>query len=91
MLLSTSGSVKQAIINLIYQAKTLGLPDRDCLISQEFLQHNEFGLAFDQIITQLYEYNVNINDEFCQQVTAIADAIKISPKEYSCILELVRC
>lgn len=49
---------------MIARAALLGLGEEDVGHAQEFLRYNEFGLCFEHIITQLYEYDCKIDQEF---------------------------
>jgi hypothetical protein len=44
--------------DLISRCKSLGLPEKGCMNANSFLEHNELGLAFDTILTQMYEYDI---------------------------------
>lgn len=78
------------VYRLIEAAKTLGLGDFDINNSIELLENNEFVLAFDTIITQLYECDIEIDGEFYELVVKVASKMKIPEDEYSFIKELIR-
>ena len=52
------------IEELIIASKHLGLGNNDIKTVQDFLSNYEYGLAFDTLITQLYEYEIEINIDF---------------------------
>ncbi|GAB2697899.1 hypothetical protein GCM10027037_22590 [Mucilaginibacter koreensis] len=74
----------------IQKAKAFGLPEQDCLNAHGFLTHNEQKLAFDTIVTQLYEYEIKVDEEFLHQATLIASLMLISPDDYAYLKELVK-
>lgn len=83
-------STKKIVSALIEAAKELGLGDIDINNSTELLENREYGLAFDTIITQLYEYEIEIDDEFYELIVKSAHIMKISEEEYLFMKELVR-
>ena len=82
--------MKKIVSALIESAKTIGLNDVDINNSTELLDNREYGLAFDTVITQLYEYEIEIDGEFYEFVVELADKMKISKDKYSFMNELVR-
>ncbi len=83
-------NTKKIISALIEAAKELGLEDVDINNSTELLENREYGLAFDTIITQLYEYEIEIDDDFYELIVKSAHNMKISEEGYSFMMELVR-
>lgn len=83
-------NTKKIVSALIEAAKELGLGDVDINNSTELLENREYGLAFDTIITQLYEYEIEIDDEFYELIVKSAHNMKISEDGYSFMKELVR-
>ena len=78
------------IQQLLAEAVRLGLSTRDAANAQEMLEHNEWGVAFDIIVTQLFEYATPLTAAFYEQVEACADAMEISAQQYSILLLLVK-
>jgi len=73
------------------QAVALGLRDIDAKFADELLViGGEYGLCFDTIITQLYEYNIQIDVDFYNNAVMLADEMKIPASEYDYIKELVK-
>lgn len=83
-------NLEKLIATLIDAAKELGLGEVDLNASKELLDNREYGLAFDTIITQLYEYEIGFNSEFYTLVEEIANEMNMSETEYSFLRELVR-
>lgn len=78
------------LLRLIEIARILGLDNRDLKNVQDFLMHNEFGLCFDTIITQMYEYNVEIDNEFYESISKIGERMNLKRESYSFMKELIR-
>ena len=76
--------------HLIEKSKLLGLPEKDIQIAQDFLTLNELGLSFDTIVTQMYEYNVEITEEYYRMLTKIGEKMKIPLREYDFMQELIK-
>lgn len=83
-------NIKGQIEELIKEAEKAGLPEEDALNAAEYLLYNEYGLALDILLTQLYENNIVIPADFYQRVEPIVLAIKLPVTEYSYIKELVK-
>ncbi|MFC0182994.1 hypothetical protein SAMN04515674_1303 [Pseudarcicella hirudinis] len=79
-----------ALLRLIEIAKILGLDDRDLENAKEFLMHNEFGLCFDTIITQMYEYDIEIDNDFYESISKIGERMNLKQESYSFMKELIR-
>jgi len=52
--------------------------------------HNEYGLSFDTLITQLYEYDIEINIEFYELLVQIGKMLNLDENSYSFMKELIR-
>jgi hypothetical protein len=83
-------NINKIILVLIETAKDLGLAELDIDNATSLLDNREYGLAFDTIITQLYEYEIEIDPEFYGMIVKIAQKMKISENEYSFMEELIR-
>ena len=53
------------------------------------LEHNEAGEAFDIVVAQLYEYEININGEFLVLAYETGDAMKIDRSSYDFLEKLL--
>lgn len=83
-------NISKIVSGLIEAANDLGLAGGDINNSKEFLVNREYGLAFDTIVTQLYEYEIEIDSEFYALIVKVAQKMKISENGYSFMIELVR-
>jgi hypothetical protein len=81
---------KKIVSALINAAEELGLGNIDINNSIELLDNMEYGLAFDTIITQLYEYEIEIDEEFYELIDKSAKKMNISNNSYSFMNELIR-
>lgn len=86
------GSDKASVLihQLLAQAGRLGLPTQDAAIAQEHLDYAEWGLAFEHIVVQLFEYAIPLTADFYEQVETCAERMKIAPEAYSILLLLVK-
>lgn len=78
------------LLTLIERATTLGLNEEDVSTSRSFIENHEYGLCFDTIITQMYEYNITIDSEFYRLIVKIGDSMNLSPETYSFMMELIK-
>ncbi len=83
-------NTSKMVFDLIEAARELGLGDFDINNSKELLENMEYGLAFDTIITQLYEYEIEIDNEFYALIVKVAQILEISEEGYSFMVELIR-
>lgn len=81
---------KSLVSKIIDAVKDTGLGEDDINNAKMLLMNNEHGLAFDTILTQLYEYEVEIDAEFYDLVVQAARKMKLFEDDYLFIKELVR-
>lgn len=82
-------SINNLLTNLINQAQNFGLSVADIRNAREFLLNHEYGLCFDTIITQIYEYDISITYEYYDLISNIGQKLKIDSKEYEFVKELI--
>lgn len=75
------------IENLLSKAVELGLSREGELIVKEYIDYNEFGLAFEHIIYELNENNINISNEYYFDIKKVADIMNLDKNEYHPRLE----
>ena len=73
---------------LIDQAETFGLSEYDLNNAREMLEVNEWGLGFDILVTQLYEYDIPITTEFIKLAEEVMNDMKIDAGEFNFIYKL---
>lgn len=78
------------LLRLIEIAKFLGLNENDLRHANDFLDHNEFGLCFDTLITQMYEYDLEIDNEIYDLISKIGKSMNLEIGSYSFMKELIR-
>lgn len=79
-----------ALLGLIEIARILGLNENDLKNAKDYLAHNEFELCFDTIITQMYEYDIEIDSEFFESISKIGQNMNLEQDNYSFMKELIR-
>jgi hypothetical protein len=79
-----------ALLKLIEIAKILGLNENDIENAKDYLAHNELGLCFDTIITQMYEYDIEIDNDFYESISKIGKKMNLEQNCYFFMKELVR-
>ena len=75
---------------LINAASELGLNKHDINNALNLLENREYGLAFDTIITQLYEYEIEIDNEFYSLIVKVALQMEIPEDKISFMKELIQ-
>ena len=82
--------MKKKLAALIEEAKILGLPQRDLDNANDFLINHEYGLCYDTVITQLYEYDIEIDNKIYSLISKIAKDLSLSENDYLFMKDLVR-
>jgi len=80
---------KRGLTKFLERARRLGLSDTDSETALSFLNHNEFGLCFDTVITQMYELDVRIDIEFYELIDEIGKEMNLTSNSYSFMKELI--
>jgi len=80
---------KRRLTKFLEHAKRLGLSDADSETAVSFLGHNEFGLCFETVITQMYEHGVRIDIEFYELIDEIGKEMNLTSDSYSFMKELI--
>jgi hypothetical protein len=74
---------QNSLFNFIEKAKSLGLDKIYLDMADEFYGNYEFELAFDILITQIYECDIKISPEVYEQILDIAKQMKLNLSGYS--------
>lgn len=82
--------MKTLINALLNISKALGIKVDDLKNAKDFLDHHEYGLCFDTIVTQMYEYDIEIDNEFYQLINKIGKKLDMPLESYSFTQELIR-
>jgi hypothetical protein len=72
------------------RASELGLRAEDRTNAIEMLDQNEWPLAFDIVVAQMFEYDIKIDRDFLQLAHEIGDEMKIDRREYAFLEKLVK-
>lgn len=83
-------NMKKNLKELIECSSILGLDKKDCQNALEYLEYNEYGLSFDTIITQLFEYDIEISIEFYSLIEKIANLMELPEESYNFMKGLIR-
>lgn len=83
-------NTRKLVLTLIEKAQELGLPDDDIATAVDLLEHREYALALDTVITQLDEYEISIHREFYQLVIVIAENRQLPEDDYLFLKLLVK-
>ena len=81
-------SDNKLLSDLIERAAELGLNETEH--AKDFLEYYEYFLCFDQIVTQIYEYDILIDSSFYDLVESIAKNLKLDVKEYGYLKDNLR-
>lgn len=84
-----SDNTTTLISKLIEIAQLRGLRSKDIITAQEYLEYNEWGVAFDLVITHLYEYDIEIKEQDFKLIVDIATKMELPEDEYIYIKELI--
>jgi hypothetical protein len=82
--------LQDALSELVEIARILGLDESDLKNAKDLLTHNEFGLCYDTIITQMYEYDIEIDIDFYRLISKIGEKMNLKIENYSFMKELIR-
>ncbi|OFX44946.1 MAG: hypothetical protein A2W95_08215 [Bacteroidetes bacterium GWA2_40_14] len=82
--------LKDLLSVLIERAKQFGLPTSDIRNANDFIDNQEYGLCFDIIVTQMYEYDIEIDNDFYELLIRIGDKLNIPPENYSFMKDLIK-
>jgi hypothetical protein len=78
-----------ALKMLLECAAVLGMREEDLKKAQDLFGHNEYGLCFELITTQMYEHKIGINKIFFALADEIASHMKLPHERYSFMMELL--
>lgn len=85
----TNRRLRQKLQQLIDEATKVGLPGVDINHAADFLAYNEYALCLDQVATQLYEYDIKINQPLYDLIFELTGLMKIEDSDYQYLKELL--
>ena len=74
------------ILQLLEEVK---LPATDIENIIEFAEHNEYGLAYETLCTQLYEYSAPISFAYYEKISFLGPLMQINPSMWLPLKELI--
>lgn len=77
------------MLNLIDSVKTL-LPESDIENAIEMVEHNEFGIGFEIICEQLFEYGVKISPDIYQKIVELGQKMEMPSERWNFLKELIK-
>jgi hypothetical protein len=81
--------LKRLLENIITRAREFNLPAEDILNSREYLDNNEFALCLDTIVTQLYEHDIKIDQEFYLMAKQTAEKLQLPVESVEILKSLI--
>lgn len=66
------------------------LPSSDAINVKEFITHGEWGLAYEILCSQLYEYDVEVSLEYYQKIASLGELMEVTPSTWSLLKELIK-
>jgi len=82
-------STKKLCLELITRAEELGAHEDKTLFAQELVENREAGVCFELLITHMNEQHIAIDGEFYELICRLGEQMKIPPKEYVFMKELI--
>jgi hypothetical protein len=77
------GNIRKQLKRLIERARALGLPEQDCHTALELVAHHEWGLAYDMIVTQMFEYDIPADLAYTSLAEKLANRLGFSNERRS--------
>lgn len=90
MIKGPMNTINQLLTDLIKYAKPLGLNSSDITNAQELLEHREYGLCLDTLITKLYEFDIEINEKYYTMINKAAELMHLPLEDYLFMRKLIR-
>ncbi len=82
--------MKKEILELLERSAKLGLCEESITDARDFVEYNEYELALDTLLVQLYEYDINIDKIFYDLVISLISKMKLNKSRYMYLKELYR-
>ena len=81
--------LEDKLLVFLDRATEFGLHEEDRANAIDMLKHNELGCAFNIVVTQLFEYGIEIDSDFLRCAQEIGDEMKIDRREYAFLEKLL--
>lgn len=66
------------------------LPPTDTANIKEYIEHREWGLAFETLVVQLYEFNISISLKFYNEAKSIGNELGMETVYMDLLNKLIR-
>ena len=66
-------------MDLIEQVRSI-LPEKDVSEALDLVKYNEFGVSFELICTQLFEYNVEVSSDVYQKIDSVGRSMNLDER-----------
>lgn len=83
-------SKKKGLNRLLKLAIEAGLGEDDAQTVDEFIIHKEYGLAFDTIVCQLFEYDNEISPMFYSRIEEVGKSFGYNSEQYDFMKNSIR-
>jgi hypothetical protein len=77
------------LYDLLNEVKDKLRPEDEMYI-KEFIEHNELGLAYETLCTQIYEYGVQISPTSYEKIIFCGNSMGIEPSMWLPLKELIK-
>ncbi|MCW3111007.1 MAG: hypothetical protein JWQ09_5513 [Segetibacter sp.] len=81
-------TIENRLLDLLKETSTQ-LTSEDIMLISEFIEHNEWGLAYETLCTQLDEYNAQISSATYEKITDLAKVMNIDSIIWQSLKNLV--
>jgi phosphoenolpyruvate carboxylase len=77
-------------MNLLFDRLEDVLSSTDIKIAREYVEYNEFGIGFEHVCQQLFEYEIQISPEIFQEIESNGKSMELDEKTWSFLKILVK-
>lgn len=83
-------TIYESLNAILKEATITNLEEKEILQCLELLEHFEYGLCFDSIVTQLYEKDIKIEKDFFDRIEKVATKLQIGLDKYVYLKKLIK-
>lgn len=62
---------------ILLLAREIGLPDNDIKDISEYIDHNEWGLAFEVLCSSIHQYGFKVSDNQYQKICDLGEKMEM--------------
>lgn len=63
--------------DILILAQEIGLPNNDIKDINEYIEHNEWGLAFEVLCSSIYQYGFKVSDDQYQKICSLGEKMEM--------------